>query len=264
MMFLRLFLPGQIVACWSVWGWYLTRMLDGSDEPWGILALVTVIMLVIKKGTWNTPSTTSLGISAMIAIIYIISYGYFPPLIKGGLAVIVLGFSISSICYGKTIQTGVIGLMLLSLPLIASLQFYGGYPIRVITAFLSSHLLNWVGYNVQPQGTLLYWLGEVIAVDAPCAGIKMIWTGLYLNFTLATWYQLSFLATWISTSFTLFSVFIGNICRATLLFFTESGIVNAPDIVHQAIGMLVFAIVVIAVLSFHHFNQERKLCTMYL
>jgi len=263
MLFSRLFLPGQIVAFWSVWGWYLTRMLDGSDEPWGVLALVTVILLVTKKRTGKEPSTLTLVISSAIAIIYIISYGHFPPLIRGVLAVIALGFSISSICYGKTMQTGVIGLMLLSLPLIASLQFYGGYPIRVITAFVSSQLLNIVGYNVQPQGTLLYWLGEVIAVDAPCAGIKMLWTGLYLNFTLATWYQLSFLKTWLSTSFTLFSVFIGNICRATLLFFTESGIVNAPDIVHQLIGMFVFAIVVSAVLSFHHFNQERKLCTMY-
>jgi len=263
MLFSKLFLPGQILAFWSVWGWYLNRMLDGSDEPWGILALVTVILLVIKKGIWKAPSTITLVISAVIAIIYIVSYGYLPPLIRGVLAVIALGFSISSICYRKTMQTGVIGLMLLSLPLIASLQFYGGFPIRVITAFVSSHLLGLVGYNVQPQGTLLYWLGEVIAVDAPCAGIKMLWAGLYLNFTLATWHQLSFITTWLSTSFTLFSVFIGNICRATLLFFTESGLVHAPEIAHQAIGMLVFAFVVIAVLCFHHLNQERKLCNMY-
>lgn len=262
MLITRLFLLGQFAAYWPVWSWYITRMLDGSDEPWGIVALVTVVMLVIKKGTWRVPSPRILVISSAIAVIYAISFGYLPSLFKGVLAVLALAFSISSICYGRTFQTGVAGLMLLSLPLIASLQFYGGFPIRVVTAYVSSHILGIVGYSVQPQGTLLYWLGEVIAVDAPCAGIKMLWTALFLNFTLVAWRELGFLATWLSTSFTLFSVFIGNICRATLLFFTESGIVNAPDFAHQAIGMLVFAMVALAVLGFHHFSRERSLCVI--
>ena len=258
----RLFLTAQIAAFWSVWLWYISRMLDGSDEPWGIIALLTVSFLVIKKSVWAMPTPSALIIASAIAIIYTLSYGFTPPLIRGGLAVIAIGFSISSICYGRTIQTGIIGLMLLSLPLVASLQFYGGFPIRVITAYVSSFLLGLFGYSVQPQGTLLYWLGEVVAVDAPCAGIKMLWTGLYLNFTLATWRELNFLTTWLSTSFTLFSVFIGNIFRATVLFFTESGIIGAPDFTHQAIGLIVFAIVATAVFGFHHLNQERSSCTI--
>jgi exosortase/archaeosortase family protein len=237
-------------------------MLDGSDEPWGILAFVTVIILVAMKGTWKVPSSMTLLICSVITAVYAASYGYLPPLFRGILAVTALAFSVSSICFGRTVQTGIVGLMLVSLPLIASLQFYGGFPIRVITAFMSSQILNLLGFEVHPQGTLLYWLGEVIAVDAPCAGIKMLWTGLYLNFTLAAWRDLGFFATWLSTSFTLFSVFIGNIFRATLLFFTESGLVNAPDIAHHAIGMIVFAIVASAVLSFHRFSRERTPCVI--
>lgn len=262
MLLTRLFLFGQFVAFWPVLRWYGQRMLDGSDEPWGILALVTVLMLVVRKATWHVPSTITLLICSLITAVYAVSYGYLPPLIRGILAVTAMSFTVSSICYGRTVQTGIVGLMLISLPLIASLQFYGGFPIRVITAFMSSHILNLVGYQVHPQGTLLYWLGEVIAVDAPCAGIKMLWTGLYLNFTLAAWRDLGFFATWLSTSFTLFSVFIGNILRATLLFFTESGLLDTPDIAHQAIGTIVFAIVAIAVLSFHRFSQERAPCVI--
>jgi exosortase/archaeosortase family protein len=258
----RLFLTAQIATFWSVWLWYISRMLDGSDEPWGIIALLTVSFLVFKKGVWAMPTPSALVIASAIALIYSLSYGFTPPLIRGGLAVIAIGFSISAICYGRTIQTGIIGLMLLSLPLIASLQFYGGFPIRVITAYVSSFLLGLFGYSVQPQGTLLYWLGEVVAVDAPCAGIKMLWTGLYLNFTLAAWRELNFLTTWLSTSFTLFSVFIGNIFRATLLFFTESGIIDAPDFAHQTIGLIVFAIVATAVFSFHTINQGRSSCAI--
>lgn len=262
MLLTRLFLFGQFLAFWPVWYWYAQRMLDGSDEPWGILAFATVIMLVTRKGIWNVPSVMTLLICSVITAVYAVNYGYLPPLFRGILAVTATSFLVSSICFGRTIQTGIVGLMLVSLPLIASLQFYGGFPIRVITAFVSSQILNLIGYNVQPQGTLLYWLGEVIAVDAPCAGIKMLWTGLYLNFTLAAWRDLGFFATWLSTSVTLFSVFIGNILRATLLFFTESGLVNAPNIAHQAIGLMVFATVALAVLSFHLFSQERAPCVI--
>jgi exosortase/archaeosortase family protein len=262
MLSIRLLLLGQIAAFWPVWYWYTQRMLDGSDEPWGILALITVLVLVVKKGAWSAPSAQAVVISSIIAAIYAASFGWLPPLIRGILAVVALSFSLSSICYGRTVHAGIFGLMIVSLPIIASLQFYGGFPIRVITAFVSSQLLGLFGYDIHPQGTLLYWLGEVIAVDAPCAGIKMLWTGLYLNFTLAAWRNLGFLATWLSTSFTLFSVFIGNISRATLLFFTESGIVNAPDIAHQAIGIIVFAIVAFAVLGFHQFNKGRATCAI--
>ena len=256
MLITKLFLFGQLLCFWPVWRWYGLRMLDGSDEPWGVLALVTLLVLLIRKGSWNKPSNQAMFFSSIIAAIYVLGYGVMPPLFKGILAVIAIAFSISSICYKRTLQMGVVGLLLLSLPLIASLQFYGGFPIRVITAFVSSQILTLIGFEVHPQGTLLYWLGEIIAVDAPCAGIKMMWTGLYLNFTLATWRNLSFLATWLSTSFTLFSVFIGNILRATLLFFTESGLVNAPDMAHQAIGILVFTVITLAIYSFHRINKR--------
>lgn len=262
MLFTRLLLLLQCVAFWPVWRWYGQRMLDGSDEPWGILALMTVLMLVIRKRIGHTPLTKTIVICSAITAIYAISYDYLPPLLRGVLAVTALALSVSSICYGRFVQAGIVGLMLVSLPLIASLQFYGGFPIRFITALVSSQLLNWVGYEVHAQGTLLYWLGEVIAVDAPCAGIKMMWTGLFLNFTLAAWRDLGFMLTWLSTSFTLFTVFVGNIFRATLLFFTESGILNAPDIAHQAIGIFVFAMVALAVFSFHGFGKGRKPCVL--
>ncbi len=256
----RLFLIIQFAAFWPVWSWYIQRMLDGSDEPWGIIALVTAAIVLIRKRTWNEPGMMTMHLSSILATFYLISYPWLPPLLRGAIAVIALSIALSSICYGRTVHTGIAGLMLISLPIIASLQFYGGYPIRVITAFVSSQILNLIGYQVQPQGTLLYWLGEVIAVDAPCAGIKMLWTGLYLNFTLAAWRNLGLLATWLSTSVTLFSVFIGNIFRATLLFFTESGIVNAPESAHQTIGLFVFGIVAITVACFHRINGKKLPC----
>ena len=36
-----LILAMQGVAFWPVWRWYGERITDGSDEPWGIVALAT-------------------------------------------------------------------------------------------------------------------------------------------------------------------------------------------------------------------------------
>ncbi len=258
----RTFLFAQVLAFWPVWRWYIQRMLDGSDEPWGIVALGTAIFILIRKATWSVPSNRTVIICSVMVTLYMLSYAWLPPLFRGAIAVIALSFSLSSMCYGRILHAGIAGLLLVSLPLIASLQFYGGFPIRVITAFVSSQLLNVFGYQVLPQGTLLFWLGEVIAVDAPCAGIKMLWTGLYLNFSLAAWRNLGILTTWLSTSITLFSVFIGNIFRATLLFFTESGIINAPEFAHQTIGLIVFAIVALTVLGFHQKHGRYHSCAV--
>lgn len=254
------FIVLQTIAFWPVWLWYVQRMLDRSDEPWGILVLSTVLFIVARRGAGYVISQRTLMTVTVLTLVYAATFALLPPLLRAIVAVLTLSVMLSDIGYGRTIQAGVTGLLLLSLPLIASLQFYGGFPIRAITAFCSSELLNFIGFDAQPQGTLLYWQGEVIAVDAPCAGIKMLWTALYLNFTLAAWRNLSLPATWISTSMTMFSVFIGNVLRSTLLFFTESGIVNAPDIVHSLIGVIVFALVATMVFAFHQCNAGRMSC----
>lgn len=39
----------QLAAFWPVWCWYVSRMTDGSDEPLGILALITVLVLAGRE-----------------------------------------------------------------------------------------------------------------------------------------------------------------------------------------------------------------------
>jgi len=255
------FIGLQLIAFWPVWLWYGQRMLDQSDEPWGILALVTVLFILVRqKDARHAISQQALIIASALTLVYVATFGLLPPLLRAIVAVLAMSVTLAGIGFGRASQAGVAGLLLLSLPLIASLQFYGGFPIRAITAFCSSQLLNWIGFDVLPQGTLLYWQGEVIAVDAPCAGIKMLWTALYLNFTLAAWRNQGLLTTWLSTSVTMFSVFIGNVLRSTLLFFTESGIVHAPSLAHSVIGIFVFALVATTVFAFHQYNARTAPC----
>ena len=244
----------QSVAFWPVWRWYWARMADGSDEPWGVLALVTGLLITLLRGNKNVQHIAAFKltlISTLSVVLYILIYPYAPPLLRGGIALLVLSGSLSRCFFARPLQPGLLGLLLLSLPVIASLQFYGGYPMRLLTAHLSAEIISSIGYPVKASGTSLLWFGEVVAVDAPCAGIKMLWSGLFLHFTLIAWNNLTLKMSWLTTSITLSTLFFANVIRATLLFFTESGLIDAPGWAHQAIGLFTFLIVAMMILTIH-------------
>lgn len=255
------FIVFQIMSFWPVWRWYGSRVTDGSDEPWGVFALIVAFSIAGLRGRWSTPSSRSILLSTMVVAIYAVSYAFLPFLGRGVLFVLAAALIFSPALYQRPLQLGMAGLLILSLPLIASLQFYGGFPLRFLTAYLSSQIIGLFGYDVEAHGTMLYWFGEIIAVDAPCAGIKMLWSGLLLNFGLASWFNLGFADTWIATSFTMMSVFIGNLLRASALFFIESGILESPAWAHQVVGVIAFMVVSLIVLSVHyHLNEGVRRC----
>jgi hypothetical protein len=39
----------QGVTFWPVWQWYVARLTDGSDEPWGVVALGTALLFLVKN-----------------------------------------------------------------------------------------------------------------------------------------------------------------------------------------------------------------------
>ncbi len=253
----------QTAAFWPVWLWYGRRTVDGSDEPWGILALLSTLVIVVARKRFVAPPPAAVVLGAVCAAVYLLGYAVLPALVKASLAALALAVVLSSMSFGSALQPALTGLVLLSLPLIASLQFFGGFPLRLITTHLVAGLLGMAGWDVEAQGTLLRWAGEIIAVDAPCAGIKMLWSGLLMNFTLAAWANLGFGMTWLLSSLTTFAVFISNVLRATMLFFTESGIVAAPDFAHQTIGLVMFGFVAVAVFSMHGFFRGPSLCASW-
>jgi exosortase/archaeosortase family protein len=245
----RLYLILQIAAFWPVWRWYLERVMDASDEPWGVLALVTAVFFIALRGRNGKPGPAGLALSAAALVLYIVLYPKLPPLARGVLAMASLCGVVSPASLGRSMHIGVLGLLLLSLPIIASLQFYLGYPVRALTSMIASQIISTAGYPTEAYGTMLKWAGEYIAVDAPCSGIKMLWTGLYLNFTLACFTGLGQLRTWFSYACSGLAIFTGNMLRVTALFFLESGIVKGPKWAHEALGLFFFGIVALLIIA---------------
>lgn len=259
-----LFATSQLAAFWPVWVWYVERMSDGSDEPWGVVALITAAFFIFSAQKREQFNPRALLFSAVFAALYTLSFDSVPMLLSAVLAVTALAFGASGFFMGRTINGGVLGLLILSLPIIASLQFYLGYPVRLLTAAVSATMLSGLGYSVDSQGTLLVWAGELVSVDAPCSGIKMLWTGMYLNFTIACINRLGVRNTWLSYVAAAGCVFSGNVIRASVLFFPEAEIISAPGWFHSSAGLVVFAFVAAAIFKFHTVvhRAEEKLCAV--
>ena len=67
---------------------------------------------------------------------------------------------------------------MLSLPVVASLQFYAGYPMRLAAAEGAVRLLELGGIVVARNGVSIEVGGMAIAVDPACSGIRMLWHAL--------------------------------------------------------------------------------------
>lgn len=218
---------------WTVWRWYGLRLVDGADEKWGVSALVVVAALAWKRRQLRALPTTALAV-ALAA--YAATYSVLPPLGRAVFAVLAIGLLVARSCRGPHLALA--GLLLLSLPVEATLQFALGYPLRFVVARCSAFLLH--GFGVVAQGTSLHWAGETVLVDAPCGGLRMLWVALFLALTLAALQSLRATRTLFLVVCAVAAAFVGNVLRATALFFKETGLLPCPSWAHEAAGVAAF------------------------
>ena len=264
----RLLLALQLAAFWPVWRWYCARVTDSTDEMWGVLALTTVLVLS-WRGRASVQETNeraaqemkeALLPSTLLLLLYCAVYGLLPPLARAGLAVTSLGFTLSAVRFGRRFEPGRLGLMYLALPLVPTLQFYGGYPLRMLVAGVAAPLIRLNGFAVVQQGTCLNWGGQLIWIDAPCSGVRMLWTGLYLACTLACIYGLRCFKTLLVLALALPAIILGNIFRAVALFYIEAGIIKLPGWAHEYAGVVAFLIVAGVITAMVQLIRRERVC----
>src|SRR5215475_5693002 len=274
----------ESLAFWPVWRWYIHRLGDRSDEAWGIVALVTALLFAFRGVTLSGPRENAenakitehgerqnnystpfrvfryfsvfrvfpgsgLWLPSTLLICYSLSYHFLSPLPRAVIAITAMAATISSIRFNRRLHLGVWGLLLLALPVVASLQFYLGFPMRAVVAELTAPILQLNGFAVVAEGACLNWNGDLILIDAPCSGVKMLWTGFYLTFTLACYYRLNAKRTALACAAALAAIIIGNTFRAAALFYVEAGAtkISFPNWTHEGVGVMVFAVTAIAI-----------------
>ncbi len=240
-------LVALVTALWPHWVWMARRLSDGSDEPWGVLALATVLVLVIRE--WRqlaVPSSAALAATGTLAIAAAFARELAPPLVAAAIAMLALATFLAASRRDRPAVPMAI-LLLLSLPVIASLQFYAGYPLRVATAALAAPVLNLFGLAVQAQGAALVLDGRTVLVDPPCAGIGMLWVGAYTAALLSYLSDASARRAVANAAVAAASVFAANVARNVLLFFPEGLDMQWPSWAHPAVGLLAFALALIPI-----------------
>jgi exosortase/archaeosortase family protein len=242
----------ELLAFWPVWRWYVHRLNDQSDEAWGIVALVTALTFIFWHKRENGSAFSApprLMLPATLLLCYSLSYHFLSPLPRAAIAVTAIAATVSAMRFGRRLHPGIWGLLLLALPAVASLQFYLGFPMRAVVAMLAAPMLQINGFAVTAVGASLNWNGVPILIDAPCSGVKMLWTGFYLTCALACYFKLDAKRTALACAAALAVIVIGNTFRAAALFYVESGAANLPlpDWTHEGVGVVVFAATAIAI-----------------
>lgn len=230
------------------WWWMGQRMVDGSDDPLGLLALAALGWLAwrCRHLLRAAPRLHWLAFALAAALLSTATLGVLPPLVCALLGLLALGGGLAAFLPSSVASAPVLGLSVLSLPLLASLQFYAGYPLRVITAEASRWLLA-PGFVVERTGTALRVDGQLVIVDAPCSGVQMLWLGYFTACVVALWAgrgNAGFLARLPAASLL---VLAGNVLRNAQLVALEAAGTHVPAWAHDAIGLAVLAAVCSAI-----------------
>ena len=237
----------SLLVFWPVVNWYGHRLFSLDGEYWSLLALIAAVVLLRRAPNQRPADRIDLRPAVVTLSFYCLSYWFVPPLFRAMFAMLTLGALLTARRGTHDTPVAIWGLLLLALPVVASLQFYLGYPLRVMTGELSILLLKLNGYVVSREGVVLNWGDTLVSIDAPCSGIKMLWTGLFLCLVLAGAYRLKLLPTAYLLSMTLIFVIAGNALRVTSLFYVETGIVPTMRWAHDSIGMLTFVFIAMLV-----------------
>jgi exosortase/archaeosortase family protein len=243
-----LWLACVAAALLPTWIWMARRMLDRSDDPLGLLAIAALAWIAwrCRAQLRASPRLGWLALGLTGALSSTLSIGLLPPLAGALLALAALGCALAAFLPARVASAPVLGLSLLSLPWIASLQFYAGYPLRAVTAEASRWLLA-PFFIVERSGTALRVDGQLVIVDAPCSGVQLLWLGYFTACVVALYtgrHSRGFLA-----RLPVVSVFVllGNIVRNTLLVSLEAAGHGTAGWGHDAVGLAVLAAVSCAI-----------------
>lgn len=232
------------LALWPTWWWMGQRMVDGSDDPLGLLALAAIGGLLWQHRR-QLRAAPRLGFQAAAltgAVLTTALHQQLPDLVVALIGLLSIAAGLIAFLPARVATAPVLGLSVLSLPLLASLQFYAGFPLRVVTAELSRWLLS-IAHTVERTGSSLVVNGQLVIVDAPCSGVQMAWLGYFTACVVA-------LATHKTNRTFLLRlpvvgalVLLGNVLRNTVLVALQASGTTLPGWGHDAVGLLVLAAV---------------------
>lgn len=211
-------------------------MTDRSDDPLGVIALLAALFFL-----WRYRAGIQVNAVAFLPVGLLLALQAFLPLapmLRGVCFVAALALALDL----PRRSPGIAALLGLSLPLVASLQYFAGYPLRLVTAEISRIVPLMTGCAVERTGTMLTWQGHLVGVDPACSGVKMLWSALFLAAAVSARNRLNGRATLSLLAAAGALILVANGLRAGILFFPEAGLVHWPAWTHEGAGLVLYAV----------------------
>jgi len=234
--------------------WYYGRMNDGSDNNWGWFALLMV--LVISYFKWAQKEKER-RVKFNYLVINFLVFCYFmamlfsvPMLLQSVILALIVAIALCYFNGLKRLNLGIVGLMILSLPLFASLDFYCGYPLRLLIGRIGLWFISLQGLNVSLEGVNFVFANKVILIDGPCSGIKMMWMASFLVFSFVAHFEFSARQSLKLSVMACITVLIANVLRVSALFYLESGLLAELKWMHELVGLVCYGVAIATILFF--------------
>ena len=240
-------------AAWPSLVWFIRRTSDGSDEPLGLVALVAGLWFLWREKA--SLATHTRGLRAGCVPLLLSAWPDMPALLSALLAILSLASA-----FGLPWRApGIAALLALSLPWMASLDFYLGAPFRELLALAAASILRAAGLPVEAVGSVIELAGRPVAVDPPCTGLGMLWHALFAASALAAFRRLALGSTLKLLACAALFALAGNVARATTLFFPEAGLVDWASWTHEAVGLVWFLLVLLPLVALASREKPRFL-----
>jgi exosortase/archaeosortase family protein len=234
-------LAAIVPACWSAWLELAARI----TGPAALLPPMLVLCaLAIPLGKRAAP-LRHVALTPLILLLasHVLAVLFAPPIFRIAPASLALCWCLHAASDARAPRASFYGLILLALPVLPTLEFYAAYPARLAAIEASATLLRMNGVGVGVEGLALRFGGELIQFDAPCSGVRMLWTCWFLASALAHLHEFALWRLVLALLLATLCAIAGNILRATSLFYLEARLLDVGDAawLHAAVGIAAFA-----------------------
>ena len=255
-------------ALFSLWAWWFARIgepFDAGMAAWAALAVF--IVDAWRRNGWKAarPSTQAYMMAAVGLAAYWASRPFLPISlcgvfgVLGGLAVVVPTAREDARPPDQgELPAPLAGLAVAGLPTLYILDLFLGVPLRAMSTVVATALLRFTGLDVVRNGMEIMVGGVPVWVDAPCAGVNMLGTGVVLALVLAQVWRLRAWRTVGVCSLAAVSVCLANAARvAVLTVFAAMGR-SLGGVAHEAVGCIALLMALLLVACVPHGGKTQK------
>lgn len=249
-------------ALFPLWAWWFARIgepLDAGMAAWAALAVF--IVDAWRRNGWKAtrPSTRVYALAAFGLAAYWVSRPFLPITLCGLFGVLGgVSLLVPSTRDQGDFPVPLAGLAVAGLPTLFILDLFLGVPLRAVSTVVATVLLRLTGLDVIRNGMEIAVGGVPVWVDAPCAGVAMLGTGVVLSLVLAQVWRLKTWRTVGVCSLAVVAVCLANAARVAVLTVFASAGLKLGSVAHEVVGGIALLAALLLVACVPHGENAPK------